>query len=92
MSHILNGCQKMKNNYTKRHDHILEKISSELKHHCEKIYINKSIKTAFLEFLEESTILDLKPDIVMKVGTESTYQAKLEKYRRIKEFLSNEKN
>ena len=104
MSHILNGCKKMKNNYTKRHDHILEKISSELKHHCEKIYVNKTIKTAFPEFLEESTILNLKPDIVMKMGTdvsiidiacpydlyiESTYQAKLEKYRCIKEFLSN---
>ena len=107
MSHILNGCKKMKNNYTKRHDHILERISSELTHHCEKIYVNKTIKTAFPEILEESTILDLKPDIVMKVGTdvsiidiacpydlyiESIYEAKLEKYRCIQEFLANKKN
>ena len=29
--HVLNGCSKLKNNYSKRHDHIVEKIDSEIK-------------------------------------------------------------
>ena len=96
--------KEIKNNYSKRHYYILEKISSELKHHCDMIYVNKTIKTAFPEILEESTVLNLKPDIVVKQDTdvsiidiacpydlfiESAYQAKLEKYKCIKEFLSN---
>ena len=49
MSHILNGCKEIKNSYSKRHNYILEKISSELKHHCDVIYVNKTIKTVFPE-------------------------------------------
>ena len=104
ISHILNGCKEIKNNYSKRHDYILEKISSELRHHCDVIYVNKTIETAFPEILEESTVLNLKPDIVVKQDTdvsimdiaspydlfiESASQAQLEKYKCIKEFLSN---
>ena len=105
LSHILNGCKEIKNNYSKRHGYILEKISSELKHHCDLIHVNKTIKTAFPEILEEPTVLNLKPDIVVKQDTdmsiidiaypyalfmESAYQAKLEKYKSIKEFCQIE--
>ena len=95
MSHIL--CKEIKNNYySKRHDYIPEKISSEVKHHYDMIYVNKTIKTAFPEILEESTVLNLELDIVVKRDTdvsiidiacpydlsiESAYQAKLEKYK-----------
>ena len=68
-------------------------MSSDQKRHCEKIFVNKTIKKVFAETLEESMVLDLNPNIVMRMGTrmsilfiaiESTYQAKLKKYIRIK--------
>ena len=30
MSHVLNGCKKFSNNYSKRHDRVVEKIAEEL--------------------------------------------------------------
>ena len=43
MAHILNGCKEIKNNCSKRHDYVVEKIASELKLHCNDIYINKTV-------------------------------------------------
>ena len=54
ISHVLNGCKEIKNNYSKRHDNILDKVVSELKHHCNEIFVNKMIRGSFREFTEKS--------------------------------------
>ena len=53
MNH-LKWCKEIKNNYSKRHDTILVKVVSELKHHCHEILVNKTIRGSFREFTEES--------------------------------------
>ena len=105
MAHILNGCKEIKNNYSKRHDYVVEKIASELKPHCNDIYINKTVRSAFPDTTVESRVLDLKPDILMKddegvniidiacpydLYIEATYKTKIEKYQCIKEFLNHQ--
>ena len=64
MAHILNGCKEINNNYSKRYDYVVEKIASELKPHCNDIYINKTVRSAFPDTTVESRVLDLKPDIL----------------------------
>ena len=69
ISHVLNGCKEIKNNYSKRHDAILDKVVSELKHHCNEMFVNKTVRCSFREFAEESEHrreLNLKPDIAIK--------------------------
>ena len=72
ISHVLNGCKEIKNNYSERHDTILDKVVLELKHHCNEILVNKTIRGSFREFTEESEYrseLNLKPNIVIKGKT-----------------------
>ena len=70
ISHVVNGCKEIKNSYSKRHDTILDKVVSELKHHCYEIFVNKTIRGSFREFYTEESEhrseLNLKPDIAMK--------------------------
>ena len=54
ISHVFNGCKEIKNNYSKRHDTILDKVVLEVKHHCNEIFVNKTIRGSFREFTEES--------------------------------------
>ena len=104
-AHILSGCKEIKNNYSKRHDYMVEKIASELKPHCNDIYINKTVRSTFPDTTVESRVLDLKPDILMKydegvnimdIGCpydlyiEATYKTKIEKYQCIKEYLNHQ--
>ena len=74
MSHNLNGCEQLQNNYTKRHDRILEKNVDELKIPGKCIFVNKTARTTFKQLLntevqEDQEILDLKPDLVIKMKT-----------------------
>ena len=72
ISHVLNGCKEVKSNCSKRHDTILDKVVSKVKHHCNEILVNKTIRGSFKEFTEESehrSELNLKPDIVIKGKT-----------------------
>ena len=69
--HVLNGCSKLKNNYLKRHDCIVEKIDSKIKSPENKVVVNKTVQTALRESglqVEDNgeLLLNLKPDIVIK--------------------------
>ena len=48
-AHVLNGCSKLKNNYSKRHDRIVEKIGKEIKLHENKVIVNKTVRTVLRE-------------------------------------------
>ena len=50
MSQVLNGCRKFSNNYSKRHDRVVEKIAEELTTSDTEIYVNKLFSTTFPEF------------------------------------------
>ena len=70
-AHVLNGCSKLKNNYSKRHDRIVEKIGREIRSRENKVIVNKTVRTALRESglrAEDSDegLLNLKPDIVIK--------------------------
>ena len=73
MSNILNGCKQLQKNYTKRHDRILEKIADELKITGKSIFVNKTARTTFKQLLntefKDQEILDVKPDLVIKMKT-----------------------
>ena len=71
MAHVLNGCKKLRDNYSVRHNVIVNKISEELNCTLDGIYMDKTIKTSFkedFENLENVEELKLKPDIVAKSG------------------------
>ena len=70
-AHVLNGCSKLKNNYLKRHDRIVDKIGSEIKSRENKVIVNKTVRTALRESGlqvedDDERLLNLKPDIVEK--------------------------
>ena len=70
-AHVLNGCQKLKNNYSKRHDRIVEKIGNDVKSNKNTVFINKTVRTALQELGMEfednvEELLNLKPDIMIK--------------------------
>ena len=67
MSHVLSGCKKFGNNYSKRHDRVVEKSSEELTSDTE-IYVNKLFSTTFREFKENQYAATWKPDIAIKTG------------------------
>ena len=48
-AHVLNGCSKLKNNYSKRHDRIVEKIGREIRSRENKVIVNKTVRTALRE-------------------------------------------
>ena len=61
----------MKNNHSKRHDCIIEKIGREIKSRENKVIVNKKVQTALQESglgAEDNNegLLNLKPDIVIK--------------------------
>ena len=102
MAHILNGCGEFKNNYSTRHNTLVEKIASELPH---VMAVDKTIGSTFKELglsSSEHPELHLKPDIVLRHENEVTiidvacpydlyienlYQAKLYKYYCIRDLL-----
>ena len=103
MSHVLNGCKKFSNNYSKRHDRVVEKIAEELTTSDTKIYVNKLFSTTFPEFKEDQYITTQKLDIVIKTGnkiliidvacpydlyTENTYKHKINYYKCLKKILT----
>ena len=70
-AHVLNGCSKLENNYSKRHDRIIEKIGREIKSRENKVIVNKTVRTALRESGlraedNDEGLLNLKPDIVIK--------------------------
>ena len=69
-AHILNGCQKLKTNHSKRHDRIVEKLGNDIKSNENTVVINKTVRTALqelgLEFEDnDEEVLNLKPDIMI---------------------------
>ena len=63
MSHLLNSCKVFKDNYSKRHDRIVDKLTQELSDYWSVIGVNKMINTV----LPSITFLNnLKPDIVLR--------------------------
>ena len=102
MGHILNGCKEFRNNYSTRHDTIVEKIASELRN---VLALNKTVGSAFEELdlsPDEHPELNMKPDIVLwhenevtiidiaclyDLYIENLYQSKLEKYYCIRDLL-----
>ena len=70
MSHILNGCTELRNNYIARHDQILDKISNEIPKLAQTIFVNKSIQTCFPDFVSSNENGSaLKPDLLVKKET-----------------------
>ena len=70
-AHVLNGCQKLKNNYSKRHDRVVDKIGNDVKSSKNTVFINKTVRTALqelgMEFEDnDEELLNLKPDIMIK--------------------------
>ena len=70
-THVLNGCSKLKNNYLKRHDRIIEKIGREIKSHENKVIVIKTVRTALRESGlqaedNDEGLLNLKLEIVIK--------------------------
>ena len=70
-AHVLNGCQKLKNNYSKRHDRIVEKLGNDIKSNENTVVINKTVTTALQELViefedKEEELLHLQSDIIMK--------------------------
>ena len=70
-THVLDGCSKLKNNYSKRHDRIVEKIGREIKSRENKVIVYKTVRTALREsgLRDEDNdegLLNFKPDIVIK--------------------------
>ena len=70
-AHVLNDCSKLKNNYSRRHDHIVEKNGNEIKSRENKVILNKMVRTALRESglpVEDNDerLLNLKPVIVIK--------------------------
>ena len=93
MAHILTSCVEFKDFDSVRHDTIVNKIGSELS--AEKVFVNKSVKTALGDLQIEDSILSQKPDIILKdnknimilevscpydLYADEAYQAKYEKY------------
>ena len=77
ISRVLNGCKKLKNNYIKRHDRIVEKIGDEIKSNEKTVIINKTFRTALKELgveieNENEELLNLNSDIIVKEGTKLT--------------------
>ena len=68
MSHLLNGCKKFSNNYSKRHDCVVEKIAEELTTSGTEIYVNEVFNTTFPEFKGDQYATTRKLDIVIKTG------------------------
>ena len=52
MAHVLNGCRKLRDNYSVRHNAIVNKISEELKSTSDDICVDKTIKTLLKEDFE----------------------------------------
>ena len=93
MAHILTSCIEFKDFYSIQHDTIVNKIGSELS--AEKVFVNKSVKTAPGDLQIEDSILSQKLDIILKDSkniiilevscpydpyADKVYQAKYEKY------------
>ena len=99
MSHLLNSCKIFKDNYSKRHDRIVEKLSEELKDYWNVIRVNKMINTTFVEI---NFANPLKPDIVVRnlnqiniidiacpydIYLESAYKQKMLYYNTLKQEI-----
>ena len=66
MSHVLNSCKQFRNNYSKRHDKLVDKIAQELKSYWAESYNNKPVHSSFSQLDCHLTLRRLKPDIVLK--------------------------
>ena len=102
MAHILNGCREFKNNYSTRHNTLVERIASELPY---VMAVDKTVGSTIKErglSSSEHPQLHLKPDIVPRHENEVTnidvacpydlyienlYQAKLNNYYCIRDLL-----
>ena len=100
--HGLTGCREFKNNYSARHNTLVENIAPELPH---VMAVDKTIGSTFKELglsSSEHPKLNLKPDIVLRHENEVTiidvaspydlyienfYQAKLNKYYCIRDLF-----
>ena len=99
VSHLLNSCKNFKDNYSKRHDRIVDKLSEELSDYWNVIGVNKMITTV-LPGIDFSN--PLKPDIVIRnkkqvkiidiacpydLHLESTYNQKILYYNDLKQNI-----
>ena len=60
-----------KNNYSKRHDRIVDKLGNDIKSNENTVIINKTVRTALqelgMEFEDtDEELLNLKPDFMIK--------------------------
>ena len=100
MSHVLNGCKKFSNNYSKRHDRV---VAEELTTSDIEIYVNKLFSTTFWEVKEDQYATTRKLDIIIKTGNkiliidvacpydlyiENTYKHKINYYECLKKILT----
>ena len=72
MAHISNGCREFKNNYSTRHNKLLEKIASELSH---VMAVDKTVGSTFKKpdlSSSEHPELHLKPNVVLRHENEVT--------------------
>ena len=95
MSHVLNECKKLRDNYSVRHNVMVNKISEELKSTSDDIYVDKTITTSFKEHFETNivaksghlvNIIDIACRYDLYV--ESLHTKKIEKYKCLKQLLS----
>ena len=68
MSHVLNSCKQFRNNYSRRHDKLVDKVDQELKSYWAEVYNDKLEYTSFHQLDCNLTLRRLKPDLVLKTN------------------------
>ena len=96
-------CMYVCNNYSKRHNCVVEKIAEELTTSDTELYVNKLFSTTFPEFKEDQYANTWKPDIIIKTGNniliidvacpydlyiENTYKHKINYYECLNKILT----
>ena len=69
MANLLNGCKKIKDVYSSRHDKIVSKLAIELGPFWNEIHVNKCVSSS-LPFVSQDDLLSLKPDVVLLKGSD----------------------
>ena len=65
MSRVLNSCKQFRNNYSKRHDKLVDKVDQELKSYWAEVYNNKPVYTSFHQLDGNLILRRLKPDLIL---------------------------
>ena len=68
MSHVLNSCKQFRNNYSRRHDKLVDKVEQGLKSYRAEVYNNKPVYTSFHQLDCNLTLRRLKPDLFLKTN------------------------